>query len=157
MLNVHTYLADVSARTHTCTHAHTYTHTQSPRPCDSPGTSGVTGGYKQYVQECCVTTERDAGLLCAIDGVFLLRLGLLHVIDTWMWSMCIYIYQQGIVCVVNGVMRCGKCCSMWFVAMMFVYTGLCLLDGVHRCGVRVCVCFYSCGCRAGIWDSAYSR
>ena len=75
--------------------------------------------------------HRGAGLLCAIDGVVLLRLGLLHVIK----------------CVVNGAMHCGEFSSMWFVAMMCVYTALRLFNGIHRC---VHVCFCSCGCRAGV-------
>lgn len=41
---------------------------------------------------------------------------------------------------VNGVVHCGKFSSMWFVAVMRVYTGLGLLDGIRGWG---CVSVYA--------------
>lgn len=46
-----------------------------------------------------------------------------------------YIYRQGVICMVGAVMHCGEFSSMWLVVVMRVYRALVLLDGIHRCGM----------------------
>lgn len=40
---------------------------------------------------------------------------------------------------VNSVMHCDEFSLMWFAAVMCVYRGLGLLDGIHRCVGGVCM------------------
>lgn len=46
-----------------------------------------------------------------------------------------YIYRQGVICMVGAVMHCGEFSSVWLVVVMRVYRALVLLDGIHRCGM----------------------